>query len=417
MEHGGSAKRHAAAPAALPVEFQLLCLCCHPRPSPAQVERMRGLVTPQFDWQAFERLVERHRVAGLAFHALKSAGISPDRPVASALAMAALRIRQDNQQSAAETVRLQARLDAAGIDARFFKGAALAQLAYGALDRKHSKDIDILVAPRDAAALVALLEEDGYRLWLPAQRLDPAHWPGLLRFGKEVAMIRPGTRLQVEPHWRLAENPHLLADLDATAPAQSVPLAGLGAVRTFERRDMFAYLCVHGIEHGWFRLKWLADLHALIAEAEGSELVELYRHAERRGAGPSAAIALALCERLLDLAIPAPLSARLRDSASLRLQQLSLDGMLDPSPDFRWRRNAERSLRIAWAQGHLASQVGLLWATATDVVSWPLPPALHWLYPLIRIPMGIRRRMLRKRGKDFYPLPTGEPVLTAPSST
>lgn len=399
-------------------EFALLCLCCVADPASEQLQAMRELAATGIDWPAFRQLVDRHRVAGLAFAALKAAQITPDRAVASALALAALQIRRDNHIAAAETVRLQARLDAEGIEARFFKGAAVAQLAYGSLDIKHSKDIDILVAPAQAPRLVALLEADGYRLWLPASRLDAAHWPALLRFGKEVAMVRPGTSLQIEPHWRLASNPRLLARLDASAPAQTITLTGHGDVRTLTREDSFAYLCVHGMEHGWFRLKWLADLHALVAGAAPDEIVALYRHAEGLGVAPSVLVAFALCEALFGLALPAELRTRVRSSPMLRrLERMSLQAMRDPSVEPRWWRYFELNLQVARAQGYLGTQAVLSWIAIEDVVRHPLPRALHFLYPFLRVPLAMIRRMRGAPPPAYPEIAPTEISRTSPSTT
>lgn len=405
-------------PQPLSTEFQLLCLCCTARSTAADGEAIRALAEG-LDWPVFFTLVRRHRLAGLTFDALRAAGIRLDPAIAAPLAMAALKIRHENRLSAAETVRLQRALDAAGIEARFFKGAVLGQLAYGTIDLKHSKDIDVLVAPADAQALVAMLEREGYRLWQPVDRLAPAQWPGLLRFGKEVAMVKPGTSLQVEPHWRLTWNPRVLAYLDAAAPQQMVALPGHGEVRTFTREDMFTYLCVHGMEHAWFRLKWLADLRALLAPLSADAIEALYHYAERRGVGPSAAVALALAERLLSLSVPPALHSIVRGSRVLRrLERLSLKAMLDPSVTPRWRRHFDVNFHLAAVQGYLASQLALAWVSTIDVLAYPLPRWLHPLYPALRVPLGLARKLRGVSQADVPPMPAGPgPSTTRPPAT
>ena len=48
------------------------------------------------------------------------------------------------------------------------------------------------------------------------------------------------------------------------ANSRVVPLAGTRGLRTLGEEDLFAYLCMHGALHWWHRLKWLADINALL---------------------------------------------------------------------------------------------------------------------------------------------------------
>lgn len=58
-----------------------------------------------------------------------------------------------------------------------------------------------------------------------------------------------------------------------------VPLSIGGAnVRVFKPDALLNYLVVHGAKHGWFRLKWLADLDRIVpamSDAEFREAVDL----------------------------------------------------------------------------------------------------------------------------------------------
>ena len=73
---------------------------------------------------------------------------------------------------AAESVRLQGVFASLELPALFVKGAALAQLAYGSPLIKHSRDIDVLVAPADAERALALLEAEGYAPIAPKGATD-----------------------------------------------------------------------------------------------------------------------------------------------------------------------------------------------------------------------------------------------------
>src|SRR3974377_795808 len=88
-----------------------------------------------------------------------------------------------------------------------------------------------------------------------------------------------------------------------------VPVTDKSAVRTLGEEDLFAYLCMHGALHWWYRLKWLADINALIGVPAAASIERLFHAAETRGVGRAVAQALLLCHRLLGAALPARLFA------------------------------------------------------------------------------------------------------------
>ena len=88
------------------------------------------------------------------------------------------------------------------------------------------------------------------------------------------------------------------------AASRVVPLTGARGLRTLGEEDLFAYLCMHGALHWWNRLKWLADINALLAAAPEDGVERLFRAAEARGAGRAAAQAMLLCRRLLGRPCP-----------------------------------------------------------------------------------------------------------------
>ena len=82
---------------------------------------------------------------------------------------------------------------------------------------------------------------------------------------KDLGFVHEATGLRIELHWRLFLNPHAMAETSIMAASRVVPLAGAAGLRTLGEEDLFAYLCMHGALHWWNRLKWLADVNALLA--------------------------------------------------------------------------------------------------------------------------------------------------------
>lgn len=380
---------------ALPRELLLVAACCRWPLSDEAIKSIKIIATAKIDWSEVLRVAVRQRAVGLVHNALLAAKIEIPSAVATALAQRAGRIAAHNKTLAAETAKLQQALGAAGIPALALKGVALAKLAYGTLDVKHTRDIDLLVLPRDAEAALRLMETQGYALALPSTHLSDTQRRAVIHYGKEIELTRGN--MHVELQWRAPANAQLLKGVDAGAPGQEVALDG-ARVRTLAEADLFAYLCVHGATHSWSRLKWLADLNALIARKGEAALIALYCHAQTRGAGLCAGQALLLCQRLLDLRLPAELAGEFRQSRRLeRLVAIAVQAMTRPDPVLdRGTTGVMHGVFAQFLLGRgwkfLAEQCRNTSINVGDVIRLPLPPPLQFLYPLLRLPLWLVRR-------------------------
>ena len=180
---------------------------------------------------------------------------------------------------------------------------------------------------------------------------------------KDLGFVHQATGLRIELHWRLFLNPHAMAETSIMAASRVVPLAGAAGLRTLGEEDLFAYLCMHGALHWWNRLKWLADVNALLASTPENGVERLVRAAEARGAGRAAAQALLLCRKLLQTPLPASLTATLDKSATVRwLEATALKAMTtgqgehDPH-EVRFRDDPRQPLDLS-SQPQLALSVG-----------------------------------------------------------
>jgi Uncharacterised nucleotidyltransferase len=380
-------------------EFLLIAACCRWPPSQSRNAAVQAAATPVADWNAVVLAARRQRVAGLVYDALSAAGVQLPTVPATELARRAQAIFRKNLLLATETSRLQKLLDAAGIPSVVLKGVALAQLAYGSLKVKHTHDIDLLIPPDRALAAMALLERDGYALSFPASHLGEAQRRAVVRYSREVAFIHPVHGAFTELQWGVADNPQLLKEVHAGSPAQNVVVADGVSVRTLARDDLFAYLCVHGAHHAWSRLKWLADLNAFIA-ATDADVMHLHRYAQAKGAGFCSGQALLLCQRLFALPLPDSLASELLGTARIRkLYAIAADAMANRTRGEGSGGNAPAVWRGFWTQfllgqgwAFFAAQCRTASVGIIDVISLPLPPCLHFLYPLLRLPLWLWRR-------------------------
>jgi hypothetical protein len=404
VHHYSSSGLRAASEALAP-EFLLAAACCRWPASEARNAAVRNAAAGVTDWNHFLSLVRRQRIAGLVHDALLAAGVDFPSAAAKKLKAWAERIGRRNSVLAAETVRLQRALKTADIPVLVLKGVALAQLAYGSLGAKHARDIDLLVPPERAETAMQLLEREGYVLSSPAKHLSDRQRHSVVRYAREVEFVHSDSHLIVELQWRVMDNPLLLQDVDAHSAAQSVPLSDGATVHTLGQEDLFAYLCVHGAHHAWSRLKWLADVNALVAN--DADVGRLYRHAQRIGAGLCAGQGLLLCQQLFALNLPGALVDELGANQRVkRLVAIALDAMTAPRAETEADGGIAGVTRIVRTQFLLgqgwafyAAQIRAAAAGPADVIRFPLPLPLHFLYPLLRLPLWLWRRSSSARGR------------------
>jgi Uncharacterised nucleotidyltransferase len=174
--------------------------------------------------------------------------------IAQALRAEALALTQRNLLIAAEVLRLQRRFEEAGIPITFVKGVSLSLLAHGDLSLKDSIDIDVLIAPAWVEAAKLVLDRAGYAPIEPLLALTHRQFEVLMRYSKECGFVQQEKHLVVELHWKLSYNPLLMQNIGPHSPVQSVKIAQT-QIHTFCFEELFIYLCVHGAQHDWQRLK------------------------------------------------------------------------------------------------------------------------------------------------------------------
>ncbi len=292
-----------------PNPLRLAAACCAPDLTPARRDAIRALAA-EADWDVMLRLFRRHRIEGLAWRALSQAAVELPPEFAGPLRARAERATATNMKAAVVMARLQRRFAAASVDLLFIKGLTLGQLAYGNPLVKSAWDIDVLIEEADVATAAELLTAEGFACVIPEPREG---LPGLLRWhatAKESVWRDHEGRI-IELHDGLADHPLLVPGIGMSSPRQQVTI-GQGLVfPTLATPELYAYLAVHGGWSGWFRLKWIADVAALLSRATPQDIAALHESAGRLGGGRASALTLLLCEWLFDLEVAADVRARI----------------------------------------------------------------------------------------------------------
>lgn len=307
-------------------EWSFIVACCRQVSRGSAADRLRAAAAAGLDWPLVAAVARRHRVEGLVHKALSEAGVaSPFRVVAAEIA-------RRNLAHVAEAKRLHDALDEAGIVHLFVKGATLDMLAWKSIAFKRAIDIDVLVDRSRYADACAMLRGDGYLCVPPYPGELPI--PDILAYAdraKDSVWRHPESDITVELHLRLTANPALLPGVSVRSPSQIVEVAPNIALPTLARDELFAYLCVHGALTAWSRLKWAADLTALIDPEE--HLDGLYGRASALAPRRAVALALLVCESLFGLPLGRLGEDLRRDGRTRWLLRTALATMVRGGPE------------------------------------------------------------------------------------
>jgi Uncharacterised nucleotidyltransferase len=391
-----------------PAEFRLAAACAMWPPSDRRTEAVRAAASGPLDWPRFLRVAQRHWVLGLAHQGLTEARLAIPPEIRRELGARAARMASGNLAMAAEALRLQRLFDDARSPVLFVKGSSLAMLAFGNLGLSASQDIDLLVPFEALPAATELVARAGYRRSDPPPGISDARLRQLLPLRRDLGFVHQTTGLAIELHWRLFGNPHAMAEDSIMPASREVLLTGTMGLRTLSAEDLFAYLCMHGARHWWNRLKWLADVNALLASTPQDRIEHLVRAAEARGTGRAAALALLLCRRLLGATLPTQLTATQGKSVTVRwLEATALQAMTtghgeqDPhKARFGTTRGSISTFLLSGSWRYRLKELNLHLNNQTDMLTVSLPERLRFLYPLLRLPLWVLRHAAKRSDMD-----------------
>jgi len=271
------------------------------------------------DWRRLVSLARRHRVQGLAWVGL-TGGTESEFPSAPELLEEAKSIARDNLLAVAAAARLSEEFNRRGLKLLFLKGLTLGSLVYPNSMLKMSTDVDVLVDANEIEAAERCLESLGYE-----RDGTPRTQSRRAAAAKEWSWVgRDG--VVIDLHVRLTDNPALLPKVGVrSSSTQNVEVSPGIVLPTLQREELFAYLCVHGTWSAWFRLKWVADLAALLHRCGTDEIRNLYRDAQAHQAGRCPDVALLVVENLFGPLVPGDLLTRAaRDPLARLLAGLSI---------------------------------------------------------------------------------------------
>ena len=337
------------------------------------------------DWSLVFELAHRHAVAGFLRREC-------DAP---ALRDGALETARATLAMSAELIKLVDLFRKDMIDVIPLKGPVLGVALYNDKTLKSSTDLDLLIRPRDALRAKRLLESVGYRLE------SVPHWPSeksyLRNVNNELSFNDPTLWLKLDVHWTLLPGyfPSPFAGAELWAKARSVPW-GSTHLLVLSPEHQVVFLCAHGVKHLWARLGWLCDLARLIQVEQGIDWSEVFEQTRGSHTTRMILLSLLLAGDLLGVELPAATAAlahadpRARVLAATVLERLRANR---PASTVAEALFCVRALERTSHRARLVFSI-LLQPTEAEYRVAQVPPALYWVYYLLR-PIRLTAKYIR----------------------
>ena len=281
-------------------ENELLLSACRLYPD-NNINPKLGVLTDSFDWELLVNTAFHHGVTGLLCNSLIAAtpGLVPEEIIDAAEEH--LKQQQEkNQNQANQLTGILDELNRTGIRAIPFKGLTLAMSAYGSLNLRSSRDLDILIHKEDRQSCINRLGELGY---IHERSLTPRQWQEFLDYAGEEILFGPG--VPIEPHWAFA--PRTLAiRLDYAAVWDRAREIRFNdhSILSLSPEDELIVLCIHGCKEEWAKLKWVVDVAEFMRSHTLLDWQAIFERASSQGIARIVRIGILLAVELVEIDTP-----------------------------------------------------------------------------------------------------------------
>lgn len=383
------------------LEFQL-ALSCSALDKKWVFEVLRKAETiSDFRESYFLVLLKRHHLSELAYQTLYGNTFFSEKFNAQLKQQAELN-QLKSIRGLAIQVKLQEYFHSKEIDSIFLKGILISHLYYGDIAKRNLFDIDVWVPEDQFDEVKLFLESLGYSSVMSQYKWNQAQLRYLHNCNHDEIFIHQTDRTApvLELHWKLrnalgnfmfdpVKDQHRLIQID------------LGGVQfsVFNHIDQFIFLCVHGAEHGWFKIKWLVDLYHLVKTID-LDWTRIVARAKELRSLTEVRLACKLLEEFYGLILSEePLLNRLTLTDKLRLRYIrhliSYDGAFCDS-------QREKFLNVLYTLSlnrRFIIPKELLLKNLTNTTDWltlPLPRNLFFLYFPLRPFLWVYRKIKSK---------------------
>ncbi|MFD4817507.1 nucleotidyltransferase domain-containing protein [Peribacillus butanolivorans] len=243
-----------------------------------EIESIQEEIYLDIDWGIFLQLAKHHRVFPIIYSKISKINnkLIPSHVVQI--------LYQEYKMNTMKMLHLSGEMEKISkmftenhISVLFLKGPVIAADIYGDISLRTSKDLDILISKKSFKKAEKLLLNYGY------EREEDSNTFGGWKWKKHHdAFFHPEKKIQIEIHWRLHPAPtkepsfNELWERKRLSELTGYPVYFLG------KEDLLLYLVAHGSRHGWFRLRWLADIDQMVRKGmisnQNNEIFIKFQH-------------------------------------------------------------------------------------------------------------------------------------------
>lgn len=168
------------------------------------------------------------------------------------------------------------------VDFQILKGFPLNSLLFGNSIRRVSRDIDVLIKKSNVKAAFSILQANGFSLISPEFEIKEEQWSLFIEEMDQAIFVDPKTNICIEIHWKLFRNE---AFFETGEPfiwlnAKKVKIGNI-EVLTLKNALHAVYVSLHGAQHQWDSLIWIADMYKFSQKLTEEELKESIQIAKK----------------------------------------------------------------------------------------------------------------------------------------
>jgi hypothetical protein len=361
------------------LEIELLLCAARTYLNPPTAQRLSTLLKEDIDWTYLIQIATCHKVMPLLYQSLSTIGSEAVPP--EILAQLHDHFRRNTMQNlflTQELLKLLEQFKEKNIPVIPYKGPVLAASAYGKLSLRQSGDLDLLVSAQNYPQAKALLLEQGYQMVLDSKH-EKAHlqaqlWNEKLRVSVDLHYGIPPKDLRLNPE-RFWESLQTLSLNDKKIQVLS-PEAHL------------LILCVDGHKESWNQLFKLCGVAAIIYAHPAMDWGKLIAWAEQLSMKQILYMALLLANELLGTILPEEILQRAKASLVRRFlvkhwREYLFSGTQSQTEVSQNKLFHPQTIAPLYRLS-MAEFKNMVMPTEVDQAWFPLPPAVSFLYYLLR---------------------------------
>ena len=285
------------------LEEELLLYCARAHLEGPAAEQFNALLQKDIEWSYLLRLASNHWITPLLYWHLNEAD---DAAIPSSVME---ELKDEFQNDWMRNLFLIGELHAIvelfaanGIPALPYKGAVLAQYAYGNVALRAFSDIDILIDKCDLRKIKELLFSVGYE---PSEELNETQEKIYILSGYHYEFEHSSRGTHVEIHWAVWKKGLSLtpSQIGIWERATLTTLFGTDMLITTPE-EMLLLACIHGTKHQWQILQLICDVAGLIQAHPELDWDTLLRRAHALGSERMLFLGLLLASDVLGTPLP-----------------------------------------------------------------------------------------------------------------